>query len=225
MAKQQTKTEDALSAVRTAVAAAKTVTSAEAELRAQHAALRIERKGIIDAAASEAECVANLGRLVDAKAEEWARAHAAACVRALSGETEVRGTAPPYIERRVPPRLPSWGDIQGTLRFEDLCGLAPALVKARLSEVVRDSGARFGLPAEERKARLAALDAEIASLEDQHVQLVEGAASVGITLPLLDSVAKRREAEASEVERAARLVADRERGVFPAGGLSVGARA
>lgn len=210
-----TRTEAALDAVQAAVAAAKTVRSAEAEIRTQHEALLKERKGIRSGYASEAEIVANLNRLVDQRAAEWARDAGARTARSLSGETEFRGH--PLKEHPVPPNLPRWGDLHGTLTFDDFIGLAPEVVKARLAAVVHNSGARFGLPAAERAARLAEVENAIGEAEAQHEALVSGAAAVGIDLPALPAVAERRERERAEKATADALAEERARGVYTVG--------
>lgn len=216
-------TTDELKALRAAKAATASLNEAEAGLRAQHTALLKEKKDVETSYASEGECVANLHRIIDAKAAEWAKERGVGIVRDLSPRSEwIDGTT---RFRVAPPKLPHWGAASGMLTFPDLCGLAPALVKERLTEVIHQSGARFGLPAEAKAKRLAEIENELTAVEAQHLALVEGAGECGLKYELLAVVRERREAEAAEVERAARLVADRERGVFPAGGLSVGGRA
>jgi hypothetical protein len=205
---------DPIKALKAAKAAAQTLMETERSLRAQHAALLAERKDVTAAHAAESECVANLGHLVDGRAARWAQQHGVSMVRQLGGHRELSGSPGSTVERDVPPQLPSWGQLGTPLAFEDLCGLAPALVKARLTDVVHASGARFGLPAAERTAKLEELDRQIAEVETTHSHLVADAGGVGITLPLLDAVQARREAEAREQGRARDLADERSRGVY-----------
>jgi len=114
----------------------------------------------------------------------------------------------------VPPQLPHFGD--GNIKFHELCGLVPGLMKARLKEVIRGTNVKFGLPAEARARRLAEVDVAIAEVEAQHTALVEAAAEVGITLPLIESVRARREAEALKAERERVLEQERAAGIFRA---------
>jgi len=219
MAKQN-RTDDAFSTLKAAKEATQKLSESEAALRAQHSALLQEKRDITNSLASEAETIGNLGRLVSEAAAEWTRVHGRGIARDLSGHRDVHPGS--TRERFVAPRLPSWGDLQGALRFGDLVGLVPDLVKSRLAEVVRGSGAKFGLPAEARAERMREIETEITSIEGQHEALISGAAEVGIVYPLLDAVRERREAEALTTKRAAELAEARSRGEFVASGLSVG---
>ncbi|MBX7185020.1 MAG: hypothetical protein K1Y01_07730 [Vicinamibacteria bacterium] len=209
----KTKTDDALVTVRAALAAAKTITQAEDELRAQHGALLYERKSIRAAYASEDEVIANAHRLVDEHAEKWVGTHGTGIVRQLSGHEKHRGDGSSR-QVRVVPSLPSFGDLQGALTFHDLCALLPEVMKKRISEVVHLSGARFGLPEKERAAKLAEIDAAIAAVEEQHQAIVAGAADVGITLQQLDAVRERHEAAARQAALDRELAEQRARGEF-----------
>jgi hypothetical protein len=214
------KTDDAFATIRAAKAAAKTLTDTAAAISAQHSELLAERKRVISAHASLDEVVANIHRLVNDKKVEWARSHGVAFVRDLGGHKRMPEGS--RTERYVPPKLPHWGDLSGTLKFEDICGFFPELVKTRLVEVVTASGARFGLPKEDRAAKLAELERSIADLEDQHEQIVKGAAEVGIILQHLEAVQQRIEAAERVAARDAELAAQRARGEYLVSGSSLG---
>lgn len=214
-------TTDELKALRAAKAATASLNEAEAGLRAQHTALLQEKKMIGLSLASKEEALANMNRIVDAKAAEWAKGRGVGIARDVSGHKDVfEGTT---RERFVHPRLPHWGDAHGTIHFEDLVGLVPNLIKERLAEVIAQSGARFGLPAEAKAKRLAEIENELTAVEAQHLALVEGAGECGLKYELLAVVRERREAEALATQRAAELAADRARGIFTVQG--VGGRA
>lgn len=195
-------------------AATKLVTYAQA-LRQQHAALVTERDAHVSAHGSQDEVVANMTRLVDAAAAQWATDYTPTLVRELSGFVEQAGINP-VRERHAPPRLPAfpwrWLDLPA------LCALAPSVVKAQLTLILQAApAASYGLPAEARASRLADLAEQIAALESQHMELVDGAAEVGIVLPLLDAVRERREQEARRLEREQELAAERAAGIYHVG--------
>lgn len=86
------------------------------------------------------------------------------------------------------------------LSYDDLCGLAPDLVKAQLANIIRSLTIAPGLPAPDRVRELLAADGRKRQIEDQHTEVVEAARSVGITLPLLPAVQARRDAEARQLK-------------------------
>jgi len=191
-----------MKALRDAKAAAAKVTETEQSMRDRYATLVTERTTIATASPSLDELLTNARRLVDEAAARWAERCAREVVRTIGGYTEAHGpTGTP--DRVVAPSLPRnrYGSEPDSLGLEDLCGLAPALMKERLEQVIRGSSARFGLPAEARAQQLDELDRQIAELASQHSELVDAAAEVGITLPLLEAVRARREAEARRIER------------------------
>ena len=198
--------------IRAAKDATHQLTETERTLRATHAQLVAERNAIDRAPKAAAECLANLTTLVDADAERFAGRIAWSLVEATGGYTELRPAT--GRQHEVAPRLPTIGDDQGRLTFQDLCGLVPTLVKSRLAEIIRGSGMEFGLPASTRAARLADLDSQITGLEAQHTGLVDAAAEVGISLPLLPTVQERRDEEARSAERERALAAERAGGIF-----------
>jgi len=204
-------TDEGLKALQASLNAAKQLKTAEAEMRAEHAGLIGQRAKMLfgnAGNASETEIIENIERLVNEKAAEYAERQVGPFVRSLGGRNEP--TTGPKEFREVSPRLPGFGS---ALTFEDLCGLAPSLVKAGLVEIVRRPTAQFGLPKVAREAKVKELDAAIAKVEATHTKLVEDAAGFGMTLPLLDAVVTRRTVEA----RAAQTAADRAAGRFYAG--------
>ena len=104
------------------------------------------------------------------------------------------------------PQLPRFGDGRTGLTIEDLCGLDPSRVKTQFAGIIRESGARFGLPVGERAAKLAELDAAISATVAAHTELVDASAKVGITLALLAPVGMKRERAAELQAREAELV-------------------
>ena len=188
-------TTDSISTIRAAQDAARQLTDTERQLRERHAALVRERGQVRYGNASEAECLANVDRLVDDRRAAIDDMRGELVRRALSGylqpRTSLGGTA---RDQRIPPHLPTIGDAMNAnaLTFDDLCWLAADVVKDALKRVVR-AGTRFGLPPKERADRLATLEREIADVERQHTELVSAAGDVGITLQLLDTVRKQRE--------------------------------
>ena len=110
------------------------------------------------------EVLASMEALVDRKAAEWAKTFSGHIVRASSAATRRRALHNPYApEDHVRPQLPRFGDGRTGLTIEDLCGLDPSRVKTQLAGIIRQSGARFGLPVAERAAKLAELDESISS--------------------------------------------------------------
>jgi len=212
-----------LKALKAAKAATASLNEAEAALRAQHDGLLKEQKTITISLGSKEEAITNSNRLVDEYAAAWAREHGVGVARDVSVHRDFYpGTT---RERVVSPQLPHWGDLQGTLRFADLVGLIPTLVKSRLAEVIAASGARFGLPAEARAKRLAEVEAQLAEVEAQHQDLVAGARECGLAIAPLDVVRERNEAAALATKRAAELAADRARGFFTVEREPTGGRA
>lgn len=208
---------DELKTLREAKAAAEKLSERERELREQHAALGKERRSVVAAYLPIEEVIANAGSLVDQAATSWMSKFGGSVVRALSGYRELRAPGD-TSEREVKPHLPRIGD--GNLTIVDLAGIAPALVKERLAEIIRATPSKFGLSADARAARLAEIDARIADLEAAHSELVDAAAEFGISLPLLDAVRERREADARRAAREQELAADRAKGIYRVEGAS-----
>jgi hypothetical protein len=203
---------DDITAVRAAKDAAGRVHAGEQSLRVKHKALVTERRKIIQAARCLEEVLVNAARLVDEAGAKFIDRFAQRMVRELSGYTEQRGSGDERREVAARAHLPILPD--GFFDFGGLCGMVPALMKERLADVIRRSGANFGLPTEARAAKVAELDAGIAALEALHTELVDGAGEVGIALPLLDTVAKRREDEARTLAREQELAAQRAAGIY-----------
>jgi len=197
-----TTTETALRSLQAAKDAARTLTETEDALRTRHAELTRERKKVAHAAPALPELLANVDALVDRARAKWREEMSSYAVRAIGGHTTFRGTGD-TAEVRHAPELPSLG-ADGRLTLRDLAGLMPEMLKQSLSETLHARPPEsFGLAAEERAVRLQELDVELADVERQHVELVDGAAGCGITLPLLPHVAERREREASAEQQRA----------------------
>lgn len=210
--------DDSLRTLHDAKTAASRLIESEGAMRAEHGALLKQVKEIHLSNASEGEIHANIDRLVSETAAKFAAARAVSFARSLGGHRQPRLGPTPF--RDMAPTLPRFG-LESTLSFDDLCGLAPELMKARLREIVQ--GVRFGLDTKARVAKVAALDAQILELEERHTRMCESAAEVGLSLPLLARVAKRREDEARAAKEAADLAANRARGFHAVYGPSAGA--
>ena len=181
-----------------AVAAAKAavikVNETDQDLRARHVTLTKERLAVATAPPPLAECVENSRHLVEQAAEKWANDYGGIITNAVAGGVQYSGT-------KESPRLPALPTfrISRTLELEDLCGLAPKLVKEHLEQAIRAAeNQRFGLTAAEREKKLAEIDEELALIEEEHSGMVAAAAELGVQLALLDAVRERRETEEAE---------------------------
>jgi hypothetical protein len=195
--------------------AAVALTEHEQDIAARHAERTRERERVHAALRPKAEVHANTDRIVDQRAAKWLEDHGVMVTRELSGYDEfaLDGYGNMRARRRAP-RLPHIA--ADRLDFATLVALAPDVVKRRLHAVIdAQPPTSFGLGDADRAARLAELDAEIAELERLHCELVHAAAEVGITLPLLPTVAQRQ-AEAAEDQARERARAARRGIEFPA---------
>jgi hypothetical protein len=198
---------DDIKDIKASIEAAKRLTATHERLTRQHEKLTVEHQQLTYAIQSRPEIVANMERLVDERAAQWASDHGRSIAQACSSYLEERGTAPTDRRtERVQPRLPDFPTRSGAVDFHTLCGLVPELMKARLRIVLDGVGDEFfGLAPADRAARLTELEAQIASLEARHTELVDAAAGVGITLALLPPIQEQRDeqarAEARELAR------------------------
>lgn len=209
---------DAINDIRVAKEAAATLKAHADALADRHQALVKDRTAIATASPALEEILANMQRLVDEASARWNESHTRVLIDFIGGYNEPWSTGG---VRTVPPQLPANRPHEGrdAIGFEELCGLAPELMKARIERTLRAADpAPYGLPVDERTRRLAELDAEIAEHEAAHTQLVDAAADVGIPLPLLPAVRARREQEAAEAVRQAELARQRELAARRAGG-------
>jgi hypothetical protein len=173
-------------------------------LREQHAAA-VKARGRIAAALEPIEIiVSNMRRLVDEAASRWAGEEARAMAWAFTSGLVTRSDERLFVKR---PGL--WDGPSGHLAFHDVVGLVPELVKARLETILRSSAFETGLPLEAREPAIADADRTIAAVEDLHTRLVDDAAGLGITLPLLPAVQARRAAEEARQAREATAIAAR----------------
>lgn len=156
------------------------------------------------------EVVANMRRIVDVIASDFAAEQGTSVLAAFGGELgELRADG---SYRDGPPRL--WQPPHGTLRITDLCGLFPELMKARFEQIIRGLNYEAGSPASQRAALRKKCEAQIRAIEEQHTELVDAAGALRppVHFELLQSVKDQREAEASQRERdAARIQARRDR--------------
>ena len=201
-----TNTQDPIASIRAARDATQKLASAEQALREQHAALLKERRDTESAYPTQEEVISNASRLIDKASADWQGKQASNIVRSLSGFREVRGNGD-TSERTIPPRLPNFMGLGGSIEVDDLVGLFPEIVKARFSAIIKSAPVKFGLPLAARAKRLEELSRSIENIEREHSDLVDSAGQVGVALALLPSVKTRRENEA----RAAELKAQTDR--------------
>jgi hypothetical protein len=163
------------------------------DLRAQHAAALKARRAIDAALEPVGDIIANMNALVDAAAARWVETHAYGVTRAFSRGLTARADG---TVREKPAQLYDPGRVFG---FDDLCGLAPEVVKARCAEILRAHAPANGIPMGAREAALTDADRAIERLETLHTTLVDEAASLTppIVLELLPAVKARRDAEAA----------------------------
>ncbi len=209
-----------LQAVAKAKAAIGELATTEASLREQHKNLLRARQRTQSQIRSVDEVVASMEQLVDEVAQRWGQRNGKTLAKECSGYM-APGVASGRM-RPVKPNLPrlSLSD-SGALRLDDLCAFVPDLLKERLAAMIRASDAPFGLAAEAQAAKLAELEQEIVEIETEHTATVDAAAQVDISLPLLDAVRVRRQAEQAKADREREEAELRRKGLYPAGGASI----
>lgn len=181
----------------------------ERALRDKHAALTRERQTVESANRSREEVLAESDRIVDDLAAKWTDDHGGRLVSCVSGELRSLPSGTTGL-RRARPELPSLrpGD---ALSLEDLAGLFPDLLKARLRAIIEAQPAKvFGLAAAAREQRVAELAAELAAVERDHELLVSTAVEAGLTLRHLDRTESRLRAEQEAAAREAALQRERD---------------
>lgn len=180
----------------------------ERQLREQHAVAVKERDTIVNACAPREEVLAHMEHEIDLWAAKWAQDHGFGLVLNLGPGHQVTpdGTLAPRA-----PKLPD--SFYGNVPMLQLLGIAPAVVKARLAQIIKATPYDEGPPAADRARFYAAADARVAELERQHTDLVDAAAALDppIALTLLPVVAERRTAEAEKRKRNATADEDRRR--------------
>jgi hypothetical protein len=192
--------------------AVKELGDVDRELRAQHAQALKDRSHITSAPPPIEEVLAAMEAVVDAAAARWAEEHGWSFVKNLGPGFRVKTSGELVPER---PRLPDYlTHGLNPLGFDDLVGLFPDAMKARLREILAGVEYQPG-PATADRARLVReVDERIVSIEREHEQLVEAAAALEppVTLALLPAVKQRRaaaqaKAQREQAERAAREAA------------------
>jgi len=168
-------------------------------LRAMHEDLQAERRRLCGARPPKADLIAEAERQVDAIAAAWAAANGPQLVDAIAPRVDV---TPGDAVR---------GTVEGNLLLAPfavdvltLLALAAGPVKQSLRAIIAATEYAEGPPMSERVPLIAAVDAKLADVEEQHSSLVDQAAALGIALDLLDAVRLRR-------ARAAHLAEVRER--------------
>jgi hypothetical protein len=152
---------------------------------------RRQRDRMVEIAPPRSVVLEQVDELVDARAAKWADDHRALVVRKVSGGRRLGSTADGHEAiRRTPPRLP---DFDGRFTFDDLVGLAPDLVKARLRALVlAEPDAAFGPPEPERAAAVLELDAELDAIECDYGDMQARASTLNLTVPALPGAENRR---------------------------------
>ena len=196
-------------AIEAALSAVTLVNEKNAEMRARHDALTRERKNVAAARSSKVEILSQIDKLVDEAAAKFVERYSSSFAAALGGGEELQSGTDRIRIRH--PALPRWG-ASGPVDIEDIPGLMPELYRARLRAIVEGGNLKYGLPKAERVKRLAAIDAELASIETGHTSLVESAAELGIKFDLLPTVVKQREREEAIANQDMRAVVPRSAG-------------
>lgn len=222
---------DNIKVIRAAKEAAVKLTETEQTLRQRHEERVQVRYRTWSALSSRDQVIADASGLVDRTSSDWRELHGSGWVRRLAGYREIKVDAVGTWRERehevaVRPQLPELHSVlqaPGALTLQDLCGLAPALVKESFTAMIHAvPDDRFGLAEPERAMKLAELDAEIAEIERQHTEIHDAAAEVGINLPLLKAVQDRRAEEQRKAERERERAAMRARESRPMAGVTVG---
>lgn len=189
---------DVLQQIRDGHAALAQLAAGERGLRQQHVVAVHDRDEIPAAAEPIEIIIANMRRVIDEAATEYARDNGYTILTAFTGRLELQ------MDGTLATRRPQlWFGPRLELRFRDLCGLVPELIKAQLETILRSVPYQAGLPLEERAAAIAAADEKIRVIEEQHTELCDTAAALDppIVLPLLEPVKQRREAARLKAER------------------------
>jgi hypothetical protein len=157
----------------------------------RYAERRRQRDRMVEIAPPRAVVLEQVDELVDARAAKWADDHRALVVRKVSGGRRLGSTADGREAiKRTPPRLP---DFDGRFVFDDVVGLAPDLIKARLRALVlAEPDAAFGPPEPERAAAVLMLDAELDAIECDYAEMQTLASTLNLTLPELPGAENRR---------------------------------
>jgi len=156
-------------------------------LRTMHEDLQAERRRLCGARPPKADLIAEAERQVDAIAAAWVAAHGPQLVDAIAGRVDA---SPAGVVR---------GIVEGNLLLvpfvfdvQALLALAPDPVKQSLRTIITGAEYAEGPPMSARAELIAAVDAKIADVEEQHSALVDQALALGIQLDLLDAVRSRR---------------------------------
>lgn len=200
MSKTTTTTAD-LAALDEALASAERMRSTLVRMEARHRELMKARRKLFGSPPSLEEVLKSMREVVDAMTSKWRNVHRRRIVRALGGHwTSGLSNSGRVRERFERPDLPQFAPDR-KLTIEDLAGLAPDLLKRSLEETICNNTHDFGPPAEERRAQLAAMDAELDQLERDHARLVDEAGKRGIGLEHMPEERARRERK-REIEEA-----------------------
>jgi hypothetical protein len=179
--------------VRAAQAAIADLYSADRTLREDHAAALRERDRVAALPPPVDDVVANMRGLVDELAASWSANHRESVIGHCGGSYELENSGLEMKTRQ--PQLP-WTlfPIEGP-RLRDLCGLFPEMIKNRLEDIIRAQPIESGTSLSARPAAVAAVDARISAIEDEHTELCDTAAAFAppIHLELLAPVRARRE--------------------------------
>jgi hypothetical protein len=170
----------------------------DTEQRQAHEKLKAERTRLISAPPSRQELIRTAEGQIDAIARAVALELSPRLVSALAGRIDVEASG--KINGHVPGNL--FDALPALVDARVLIGLMPAVVKARVGEIIQAAKLEAGPPMADREQLLAELDVRIAEVEEQHTALCDQAAALGLTIPLLDDVRMRRAQAAHRAELA-----------------------
>lgn len=156
-----------------------------------------ERARLITLPASHEEALAQLAQEVSALGRQWAEQHGPSLVAALGGSVDC---GPDGVARGVVRHL-GLVDAVGGLSLPALCAIAPDLVRDGLTKVIATAPA--GPPMRDRVRLLAEVDERIERAREQHGNLVDAAAELGVVLEELPENRSRKiRAEQATARRA-----------------------
>lgn len=194
----QTNLPELVQQISVARAGVQQLAECDRQLREAHAGACQARARLEDSLEPPEKIIANMIALVDEAAARYATEHGDSIIAAFSGHLEAQSDG--TLQERKP-RL--YDHYLHDLTFRDLCGLAPALVKARLTEIIRGHEYEAGPALSERGVALEAAKERIRQIEDEHTKLVDAAAALDppIMFELLPAVRERRLQEAARRQR------------------------
>lgn len=177
----------------------------EAETRERVEAEYRRRRLIAHGRPPKDEMIARAFAAVDTAGDRAKAYHLAAMLDGVAGKSTTQPDGS-FVAR--PPQL---FQLPGALGLTELCWLAPDAVKAAFEAAIQAAEYAEGPRLADRPRLLAEINNRIAELEAEHEAIVDAAAGLGITIPLLPAVAQRREDARLREEREAHRRAEQAR--------------